>query len=382
MEVPTTTESVRTFAALNELLDKIESGAHAKPDWIKLKGNADLSRLEEAERVALVHRLHGAVLRGFEANKAKPQGKRKKLAYWTSIAANGFHDFAEDCWMKCYDATQRENYDYISPYLDGGIHALDPYAVYSSVLGTWEYTVEDFLHTEMCKGVRSLVEPLAGTAEFSYVGHFRYPDLRYGMFDLDPLARDLVDARPWVPQTQRKFVVGNALDEAVWKQMGEFCVGPSLAYIGKQSQNFFDVKELTQILQWGTTYLDYLMLEISEPYLLEDEPTIDDVTRPEMKAAGFKVALEDLDDDPGNPLTNRMSFDLVAWDREDRRVLFSYHDWIGWQAPTLTALGQLLNLEVYYFHSEDTEFLPVDEGTDTCDCLENNTFILFRQPTD
>ena len=379
MEVEQTTRTSRNFRKLETLLDDIEGGRQPKPDWIDLKGNADLSRLEEDERVALVRRLHGAVLRGFRANEARPQGKRRRLAYWTSIAANGFHDFADDCWMKCYDAPHRENYDYVTAYVDGGIGALDPYAVYSSVLGTWEYSVEDFLHTELCKDVRTLVEPLAGTAEFSYVGHFRYPDFRYGMFDLDPIAKEHVEARPWLPQTQREFVLGDALDEATWKAMANVAEGPSLAYIGKQSQNFFDVKGLTKILDWGTRHLDFLMLEVSEPYLLDDEPTIDELTRPEMKAAGFKVALEDLDDDPGNPLTNRMSFDLVAWDGDERRVLFEYHDWIGWQAPTLTALGRHLDLDVYYFHSEDLEFFSVDEGTDTSDCRDNNTFILFRR---
>jgi hypothetical protein len=84
-------------------------------------------------------------------------------------------------------------------------------------------------------------------------------------------------------------------------------------------------------------------------------------------------------DKVANPLTNAIDFYLVAWDREVRRELFSYRGWTGWQAPTLTALGRLLDLEVRYFHSGETEFLPVDEGTDTADCRNDNTFLLFSR---
>ena len=100
---------------------------------------------------------------------------------------------------------------------------------------------------------------------------------------------------------------------------------------------------------------------------------------PEMKAAGFRVALDDAENKIANPLTNLMHFDLVAWNKKGRRTLFSYHDWIGWQAPTLYALGEILDLDVRYFHSEDTEFLPLTEGTDTCDCRENNTVLMFTR---
>ena len=373
------TRKARTWKKLGQLLDAIESGVEAKPDWIELDGDADLAKLPEERRAEIVQRLHKTVLRGFRANNARPHGKKGRLAYWTSVAQQGFHDFAEDCWMKCYDSPYVENYDYITPYLEGGLDALDPYQVYSAVLGTWEYSVEDFLDTELCKDVRTIVEPLAGTAELCYAGHFRYPDLRYCMFDLDAEAKKHVEGLRWLPGTNYEFLLGNALDEQVWKDVKGFSEGPSLSYIGKQSQNFFTAKELIAILKWGTTYTDYLMLEVSEPYLCDEEPSIDELTTPEMKAAGFRVALDDAEDKVANPLTNLMHFDLVAWNKQDRRTLFSYHDWIGWQAPSLTAFGRLMDLQVRYYHSEDTEFLSVDDGTETSDCRDNNTFLLFSR---
>lgn len=379
MEINEVTRTVRSFDALGKLLDAIEGGSAPKPDWIDLEKRADLGRVGHEDRVTWLQRIHANVLRGFRANDVRIQGKEAKQQYWTSVARQGFHDFSEDRWMKFYDSPFRQDYDYITPYMEGGLEALDPYLVYSAVLGTWEYSVEDFVHTELCRDVRTIVEPLAGSAEFCHAGHFRYPDFRYCMFDLDPEAKRYVEGQPWLEQTERAYLIGDALEEQTWKNVRAFTEGQSLSYIGKQSQNYFDVHQLVQILEWGTTYTDFFMLEVSEPYLLDEEPSLDDITRPEMKRAGFKVALEDEDGKYANPLTNAIDFFLVAWDKHARRELFSYREWIGWQAPTLTALGRLLDLDVRYFHVEETEFLSVDDRVDSSDCRTNNTFMLFRR---
>ena len=50
---------------------------------------------------------------------------------------------------------------------------------YGALLGSHDYGVEDFLRTERCRDVRTLIEPMAGTAEFAYQGHFRFPDFRF-----------------------------------------------------------------------------------------------------------------------------------------------------------------------------------------------------------
>jgi len=384
MEVPEVTLDARSLQALDKLLRQIERGGTKKPDWIDLKGDAKLSRLPEADLRTLVARLHKCVLRGFRPGKFRLKDKQKRLELWRTLAQGGFHDFAEKKWMKCFDSPFVENYDYVAAYLEGGLEALDPYMVYSSVLGTWEYGVEDFVNTAFGRSIRTIVEPLAGTAELCYAGHFQRPDLHYCMFDLDAEAKEHVEQKPWLEQTAREFIIGDALEESTWQQVRAFSEGTSLSYIGKQSHNFFNVKELMKILEWGTQYTDHLMLEVSEPYLLDEEPSIDKLTRPEQKAAGFCVALDDVDDKPSNPLTNGMDFNLIAWDKTDKarknkRLLFSYCDWIGWQAPTLTALGRLIDLEVRYFHSELTEFVSVDEDTDTADCRDNNTFMLFSR---
>ena len=374
------TRSANSWKRLERLLDDIEDRREPKPHWIDLGGKANLGLLAQADLEALIQRLHGRVLRGFRANSVSLPSKGRRLKYWRAIARNGFHDFAEDRWMKCYDSPFVEDYDYVAAYLDGGgIDALDPYLVYSSVLGTWEYSVEDFVHTDLLCDVTTIVEPLAGSAEFSYAGHFQYPDYRYVMFDLDEDAKRHVEARSWLPQTKREFIVGDALAEGTWRAVRAASEGPSLAYIGKQSHNFFGPKDLVKVLEWGTRHCDHLMLEVSEPYLLDDEPTIDELTRPEQKAAGFRVALDDLEDTPSNPLTNAINFYLIAWDKQRRRNLFSYCGWTGYQAPTLVALGRILDLDVRYFHSEQTEFVSVDAGTETSDCSENNTFMLFSR---
>ena len=379
MEVEEVTRRASSTKKLETILTAVENGTEPKPDWIDLGGKLDLSRLAGSDLRELLARMHKSVLRGFRANDVRTKGKQHLLEYWTAVASSGFHDFAEDQWMKCYDSPFVENYDYITAYLEGGLDALDPYMVYSSVLGTWEYSVEDFVSTELGSDIRTIVEPLAGTAEFCYAGHFRHPDFTYVMFDLDEDAKTHVDAKPWLDQTRREFIIGDALEEGTWEKVRAASDGTSLAYIGKQSQNFFKVKDLMQILEWGTKHVDHLMLEVSEPYLLDDEPSIDELTRPEQRAAGFKVALEDVDDITPNPLTNRLDFYLVAWDKRDRRNLFSYCDWVGWQAPTLHALGQLLDLEVRYYHDDDLEFMPVDVGIETSECRSNNTFMLFSR---
>jgi len=384
MEVPETSRDVRSLRALEKLLDQIQRGGTRKPDWIELKGAASLASLPESDLRDMLGRLHKSVLRGFQGNKIKLKDKRAWLTHWRTIAQSGFHDFAEDKWSKCFDSPFVEDYDYVAPYLEGGLAALDPYKVYSSVLGTWEYGVEDFVNTDLGRGISTIVEPLAGTAELCYAGHFQRPDLSYCMFDLDESAKSYVEAKQWLPQTRREFILGNALEESTWQRVRAFSEGTSLSYIGKQSQNFFHAKELLLILEWGTKYTDHLMLEVSEPYLLDEEPSIDKLTRKEQRRAGFCVALDDDDDQPGNPLTNSMHFRLIAWDKKDKarknkRELFSYCDWIGWQAPTLTALGQLLDLDVQYYHSEHCEFVSVEDHTDTSDCRENNTFLLFTR---
>jgi len=380
MEIEHVTKSVRNMRALRDLLEEIEAGKTPKPDWIEFKADARLDRLDVPTLAATLKRLHPCVLRGFKANEGKVKGKRNYLEWWTTVTQHGFHDFAADCWMKCYDSPHVENYDFVTPYLETkSVQDLDAYMVYGAVLGTWEYSGEDFRNTELGKDIQTFVEPLAGTAEFCYATHHFYPDLNYVMFDLDAKAKEKVDARFWREGTRKNFLLGDALEEDTWKQVRAASEGKSLAYIGKQSQNFFGAKDMLTLMRWGTTHCDYLILEVSEPYLLDDEPEVDDLTRREMKAAGFKVSLDDDDDNPGNPLTNDMSFRLVAHDHEDYRVLFEYIHWTGWQAPTLVAFANLLDLEALYFHSDKMEFLSVDVETDTSDCTENNTFLLFRK---
>ncbi|MDA1193649.1 MAG: hypothetical protein O2894_00535 [Planctomycetota bacterium] len=379
MDTEQVTRRVTSGRKLDILLGAIEEGREPKPDWIDLEGKCDPASLSDADLRAVVSRMHGCVLRGFRANEVRVKGRRRLLAYWKALAQSGFHDFGEDRWMKQYDSPFIESYDYISAYQEGGIDALDPYMVYSSVLGTWEYSVEDFISTRLGESIGTIVEPLAGTAEFSYAGHFRHPELKYVMFDLDHEAKQHVEGKPWLAGTERAFLIGDALVESTWESVRAASVGRSLAYIGKQSQNFFKAKELLQVLEWGTRHVDYLMLEVSEPYLLDEEPSIDDLTRPEQKAAGFHVALDDVDDIIPNPLTNRLDFYLIAWDEERRRNLFSYCDWVGWQAPTLTALARLLDLDVRYYHDAKLDFLPVELDVETSEVRCNNTFMLFSR---
>ena len=169
----------KTFEDLNKLLGRIERGELNKPDWIRLQGDCDLEGMTEDQRAGFLARIHKCVLRGFKDACGMPENRKKRLALWQSIARNGFHDFSELGWTKNYDSPFVENYDYIQDYQTGGIDALDPYKVYSSVLGTFDFGVEDFLDTSLCENVRTIVEPMAGTAEFCYSGHFRYPDFQY-----------------------------------------------------------------------------------------------------------------------------------------------------------------------------------------------------------
>jgi len=281
--------------------------------------------------------------------------------------------------MKCFDSPFVENYDYVTPYLDGGLEALDDYLLYTSVLGTLDYTVEDFVHTLLCEKVETIVEPMAGTAEFAYVGHFRHPDFRYVMFDLDEQAQRHVDARRWLPDTERHYFIGDVLDEASWEQAARLGTGRSLTYIGKQSHHFFSAREFLRLLELGTRHTDYFMLEVPEPSLMEDVEEEEDLTRPEMEDAGFHVALINDARSVPNPLTNRLSFNLEVSDPNQKRTLFEYHDWTSWQHPTLVAMADILNLKAYFFHSHEAEFVNVEENVGDSDCLENVTFMIFTR---
>lgn len=367
-----------TPEALGRILDRVDSGAEPAPDWIQLQGRCRFDRLPLNERDVWLERLHRSVRRGFRHPQTELSGT-KYVEWWRSVASRGFHDFSEFGWTKNFDSPFVENYDYLEGYLRKGIDGLDAYQVYSAVLGTHDYTVEDFLGTELCSSVRTILEPMAGTAELAYNGHFHRPDFRYVMMDLDEAARDRVMARPWLEATHKHYLVADVLDEAVWKQANRLKDGESIAYIGKQSHHFFGPKQLLRLMELATTYADYFMLEVPSPTLVADLPDVDELSRPEMEAAGLHVALVDEPDGTPNPITHHMAFRLDAWDEAERRTLFRYRDWTNWQLPMLMVLAELLDLRATYFHSEDHEFIPVTDGTDRSDLDENVTFMMFTR---
>ena len=379
MEIEQTTRVARSQSALHKLLNEIESGDKAKPDWIHLQGECRLDQMAHDAQKRFLKRLHACVLRGFRATNVRVKSRSKRLAFWRTVAKSGFHDFTDQGWMKNYDSPWVENYDYIGAYLEGGMDALDPYQVYSSVLGTHDFTVEDFVNTELCKNVRTIVEPMAGTAEFAYQGHFRYPDYVYIMFDLDEDAKKHVEARPWLRDTQRHYVVADVLEEGIWQQVKSLTTGESLCYIGKQSHHFFGAKQLYHLMDLATRHVDYFMLEVPEPSLVADLDEEDELSRDEMEDAGFRVALRDKYGSTPNPLTNSLHFQLEAFDKQKRRTLFEYGSWTSWAHHTLVAFAELLDLRALYFHGDDQEFLPVADGEHDEDINENVTFMMFTR---
>ena len=175
--------------------------------------------------------------------------------------------------------------------------------------------------------------------------------------------------------------MADVLDEAIWQQVKSLTVGESLSYIGKQSHHFFGAKQLLNLMQVATRYVDYFMLEVPEPSLVHDLDDEDELTRDEMEDTGLRVSLSD---EPGykpNPLTNELNFRLDTWDRNKRRTLFKYNDWTSWPHHTLVAMAQLLDLNSFFFHAEDEEFASVSEGMDDEDIIENVTFMMFTRHT-
>jgi hypothetical protein len=362
---------------LDRLLSRIEGGELPKPDWIRLQGRCRLDRMKPAARDALLARLHPCVLRGFKIATDEPGTRKARLELWKAIARSGFHDFSEFGWMKNYDSPWVENYDYISAFEQGGLDALDAYAVYSSVLGTYDFSVQDFVETTLCENVRTIVEPMAGTAEFCYAGHFRYPDFTYMMIDLDEDARNLVLAQRWLPQTTKDYIVGDVLAPEVWGRVKAQASGESLAYIGKQSHHYFSARQLLDLMRVATDHVDYLMLETPQICLASEMGDTDELTRPEQEDAGFKCELVGEDDGEPNPLTHELSFRLQARQGKKTRTLFNYHGWTFWSHSTLVAFADLLDLRAFYFHSDREEFVPVQDWDDESDCEENVTFMLF-----
>ncbi len=379
MEIKTRTRVARSWGALDRILTAIESGKEEKPDWIALQADCRLDKLEKPERKALVARMHPCVLRGFKANNVKIKKKKKRLDYWRSVASEGFHDFTDFGWTKSYDSPYKRDYDYIGAYLSGGLDALDPYAVYASVLGSFEFGVEDFVATKLCADVGTIVEPMAGTADFSYEGHFRFPDYQYIMADLDEAAKAKVLAQPWLPRTDKHYLVNDILDEAFWQQVKSLSTGESLSLIGKQSHHLFDAKQLFKLLDVATRNVDYFMLEVPQLVTVTEMGGTDDMSRPEQEDAGFDVELVEEHDGEPNPFTNLMHFHLEASDHTGERSLFDYHNWTVWQQPILVTMARLLDLECLYYHSEQYEFVSVEEDTEDCDVEENVCFMLFTR---
>jgi len=365
--------------SLEKLLGRIESGSLEKPDWIRLQARCRLDKMKEPVRRAFLKRIHGSVLRGFRNACPEPSGRRQRLELWQSIARSGFHDFSDFGWMKNYDSPFVEDYDYIRAYQRGGLDALDPYAVYSSVLGTFDFGVADFVTTRLCRDVRTIVEPMAGTAEFCHAGHFRYPDFQYLMIDLDEEAQRRVLSQRWLPQTKKEYLVADVLAPESWEKVAANQTGESLAYIGKQSHHYFEAKPLMQLMDVATRHVDYLMLETPQICLVSEMGDTDELTRQEMEDAGFDVELVgDKGGDP-NPLTHKLSFRLEARKGSQRRTIFRYSEWTSWAHGTLVAFANLLGLRAYYYHSEEEEFLPVTDWRDDADCEENVTFMLFTR---
>jgi hypothetical protein len=372
-----------SLSGLERLLAAIESGREAKPEWIALRGECRLERLGEARLAALVPRLHRAVLQGFRAPEPERIGKARRLALWRTIAARGFHDFGGDGFTKCWDSPFVEDYDYVAAYLRGGLGALDPFMVYSAVLGTHDFAVHDFVTTALCEGVGTVIEPMAGSADFTYQGHFRHPELRYVMFDLDPKARDFVSGQRWLDTADWRYWIANVLDEKVWKRIASLTSGRSLSYIGKQSHHYLEPKDLLRLLELGTRHVDYFMLEVQEPALIRDLEREEDLSRPEMEDAGFSALLVD---DPGvrpNPLTHHLSFSLELRQGKGRqretRQLFHYPDWTSYQPVTLCAFAKLLGLRVYYFEPEAREFRPIERAGEPSAGTHDVNFLVFTR---
>jgi len=379
MDQSGTLRSATTVEGLERLLGAIEGGAEPKPTWIALRGGCRLDRLSPAALDGLLPRLHRSVLRGFRSPAPDGLGRKRRLALWRAVASRGFHDFSDEGWTKSWDSPFVESYDYVGDYLAGGLAALDPFRVYSAVLGTHDFSVHDFASTELCRGVGTVVEPMAGCADFAYEGHFRHPELRYLMFDLDPKARDHVAALRWREDADWHYWLGNVLDERVWRRVKSLSSGRSLSYIGKQSHHYLDAPQLLRLLDLGTRYVDFFMLEVQEPSLVSDLVEEEDLTRPEMKDAGFQALLVD---DPGvrpNPLTHALSFSLQVRDRRARRTLFRYTNWTGWQPVALHAMAQLLGLRLFFFDPDRSEFRPVEEAAGLTSTVDNVNFLVFTR---
>ena len=70
---------------------------------------------------------------------------------------------------------------------------------------------------------------------------------------------------------------------------------------------------------------------------------------------------------------------IAASDSTGDRRLFGYRDWTVWSQPTLVTMARLLDLNALYYHSEYSEFVPVEEDFEDCDVLENVTFMMFTR---
>ena len=140
-----------------------------------------------------------------------------------------------------------------------------------------------------------------------------------------------------------------------------------------------DAKQLFKLMELATQHIDYLMLEAPQLASVTEMGGTDDMTRPEMKDAGFESELVEDPDGAPNPFTNLMHFNLISSDEDGERQIFPYRDWTVWSQPILVTLARLLDLNVFYYHSELSEFVPVEEEWDDCDVEQNVTFMIFTR---
>ena len=170
----------------------------AKPEWIALRGECRLERLSARGPRGAAAAPPSARCCAASARPAPDGlGRKRRLALWRAVASRGFHDFSDEGWTKSWDSPFVESYDYVGAYLAGGLAALDPFA---RLLGRARHprlrrrTTSSPPSSAAASAPSSSRWPAARTS--STTGHFRHPDLRYLMFDLDPKARDFVAARP------------------------------------------------------------------------------------------------------------------------------------------------------------------------------------------
>lgn len=317
---------LRSFLAANNSTDEF---ILAKPDMKIIASTKDTTTLEHLCRLT-AH---------------LETGKNVPTWLYANLLRIGFTPADDTSWEAPPNGSATDM-DWVTEYIESNysLSAIEPYKAYSSVLcsnpttllAILDKSIDDPANSDPTAPKMLIIEPMAGTSELSWYGHFFLPHFDFYMIDLDATAKEKVMQRPWLREPT--YVIGDVSDVANWPTDTTL---PRLTFLGKQSQNFLTVK---QVIDFMTCALNVnvpstLLLEVCQASTSDEVMDFDCMT-PNTLPNGLQIGMK-LISESSLPY-HKALMALVAKDKTGAtRTLFEY-DWTLYNAPHLALFATML----------------------------------------